>query len=235
MEFKIDNWGLKDVLELENYLISISNPPKSKYTQNIVRTSLPVLAIPSPKLKDISKQIFKGNYLSFLDTNTYSTYEITLISGYIINLISDFETLKKHLEKYVSHVDCWGSCDILKISSKIEREKLFKLAKEYTKSKEPFKVRVGLKIMFSFVQDSKYKYEIFKTLNSFQNEKHYYVNMILAWLFCEMFIKNKTETYEFLKTHKRNSFVINKGIQKCRDSFRVSQIDKDNLLKYKVK
>ena len=70
--------------------------------------------------------------------------------------------LEKHLEKYVSHVDCWGSCDILKISSKIDREKLFKLAKEYTKSKEPFKVRVGLKIMFSFVQDSKYKYEIFK-------------------------------------------------------------------------
>ena len=77
--------------------------------------------------------------------------------------------------------------------------------------------------------------DIFKVLNSFKTEEHYYVNMMLAWLLSECFVKYREETFEFLKKHKLNKFVINKGISKCRDSFRVSKEDKEFLLKYKVK
>jgi 3-methyladenine DNA glycosylase AlkD len=72
-------------------------------------------------------------------------------------------------------------------------------------------------------------------MNSFYNEDHYYVNMMNAWIFCECFIKRREKTIAFLKTHKLNKFTINKGISKCRDSFRVSKEDKEMLLGYKVK
>jgi hypothetical protein len=54
-----------------------------------------------------------------------------------------------------------------------------------------------------------------------------------SWLFCECFIKRRDKTIEFLKNHKLNKFTINKGISKCRDSYRVSKEDKEMLMKYR--
>ncbi len=57
--------------------------------------------------------------------------------------------------------------------------------------------------------------------------------MVNAWLICECFIKQREATIKFLDTNKLNKFTINKAVQKCRDSHRVSKEDKDMLLKYK--
>ena len=57
--------------------------------------------------------------------------------------------------------------------------------------------------------------------------------MIIAWLLAEMFIKFREKTLNFFETGKINDFVINKAVQKCRDSFRVSKEDKKMLLKFK--
>ena len=90
-------------------------------------------------------------------------------------------------------------------------------------------------MLFRLVKDEKYLLNVFDILNSFQNENEYYVNMVNAWLVCECFIHQREETIEFLKTHKLNDFTINKAIQKCRESYRVSAEDKEMLLKYKKK
>ena len=58
--------------------------------------------------------------------------------------------------------------------------------------------------------------------------------MAISWLMCELIIKNREQTLEYLKHHKLNDFTINKTISKCRDSYRVSKEDKEFLLKYKV-
>ena len=57
--------------------------------------------------------------------------------------------------------------------------------------------------------------------------------MIISWLVCELFIKQREKTIEFLKINKLNPFQINKAISKCRDSFRVSKEDKENLLEFR--
>lgn len=67
------------------------------------------------------------------------------------------------------------------------------------------------------------------------NEEHYYVNMVIAWLLCDMFIYNREKTLKYLESHHLNKFTVNKFVSKCRDSFRVSTEDKDLLLKYKIK
>ena len=77
--------------------------------------------------------------------------------------------------------------------------------------------------------------EIFDIIDSLQNEKKYYVNMAVAWLMCELMIKNRIQTLKYLENHKLNDFTINKTISKCRDSFRVSKEDKEFLLKYRIK
>ena len=83
------------------------------------------------------------------------------------------------------------------------------------------------------LENDKYIDEIYNRLNKFENETEYYVNMINAWLICELFIKRRDKTLEFLKNNKLNKFTINKAISKCRDSYRVSNKDKEILLKYR--
>jgi hypothetical protein len=52
--------------------------------------------------------------------------------------------------------------------------------------------------------------------------------------FVNVLLKEEKRQLSF-KNHKLNKFTINKGISKCRDSYRVSVEDKEMLLKYKIK
>lgn len=90
-------------------------------------------------------------------------------------------------------------------------------------------------ILFYFVTDNSYIDKIFDLLDKFENEEHYYVNMMNSCLLSECFIKQRRETLKYLNNNKLNSFTLNRGIQKCRESRRASEEDKEMLKKYKVK
>ena len=85
--------------------------------------------------------------------------------------------------------------------------------------------------MFEFI--SKDIDVIFNILDSLSQEKEYYVNMSAAWLLCERFIKCRQNTLNYFELNKTNSFIINKAISKCCDSFRVSKEDKILLKQFK--
>ena len=59
-------WTASDIQELENYLYSLKNDEKIEWTKNIINTSYPVLAIKLDIIRNIAKQILKGNFESFL-------------------------------------------------------------------------------------------------------------------------------------------------------------------------
>ena len=57
--------------------------------------------------------------------------------------------------------------------------------------------------------------------------------MALGWFLSESFVKRREETLKLFETTALNTFTTNKAIQKIRESFRVSNDDKQTLLKYK--
>lgn len=226
-------WTLKDKEEFQKYLKSFENKDKIEWTKNILNTKMPVLAIKTPFLKEIAKEISKGNYLSFLDLMIWEYYENTPINGVLISKINDFITMKKYLDIYCTKADNWATIDTVSFNIKNKEKEFLYLVNEYIKSKNTFTRRMGINILFNFTNNKKYTKKIFKILDMFEKEEEYYVNMINAWLLCEMMIKHRKETIEYLENNKLNKFTINKGIQKCRDSYRVTKEDKDMLLKYK--
>ncbi len=235
MNLTRENWSKKDGKNFIKYLETLKNQEKVKWSKNLLNTNMPVLAIKTPVIKDIAKKIGEGNYISFLDLELNDYYENSAINGFLISQIKDFKIMKKYLDKYVLKIDNWASCDLLSFTVKNREKEFYNLSLEYINSEKPFVKRVGLGILFKLIENDDYIDKIFAIMNSFYEEKHYYVNMMNAWLFCECFIKRREKTIEFLKTHKLNKFTINKGISKCRDSYRVSIDDKEMLLKYKIK
>ncbi len=235
MELIKEKWKKEDSVLFNNYLKNLENIEKVEWTKKIINTNMKVLAIKTAVIKEIAKNINKGNSLSFLDLELDRFYENMSLNAILISKIKDFDEKKKYLDKYVLKIDNWAACDILSFDVKNKEKEHYNLSLEYIKSDRPFVRRVGLLILFSFIKNDEYIEKIFEILNSFYEENHYYVNMMIAWLFCECFIKRREETREFLKTHKLNKFTINKGISKCRDSYRVAKNDKEMLIKYRVK
>lgn len=235
MDLRKEKWNKKYGRELIEYLESLKNSDKIEWSKNLLNTTMPVLAIKTPVIKSIVKEISQGNYLSFLDLDLDDYYESLAISGLLISNTKDFEVMKKYLDKYVIKIDNWASCDLLSFNMTGNEKKFYNLALEYVKNDKPFVRRVGLNILFKLISNDQYIDKIYKIMNSFYDETHYYVNMMNAWLFCECFIKRRNQTIDFLKSHKLNKFTINKGISKCRDSYRVSKEDKEMIIQYRVK
>ena len=230
-----ENWTKNDGKEFIEYFKTFSNPEKMEWSKNILNTNMPILAIKTPVIKKIVDEISKGNYLSFLDLELNEYYENSAINGFLICKINDFDIMKSYLDRYMQSVDNWALCDLLSFKVKNHEKEFYDLSINYINSTKPFIRRLGLGILFNFINNDNYIDKIFNIMNRFYNEEHYYVNMMNAWLLCECFIKRKNETTNFLKDHKLNRFTINKAISKCRDSYRVSSEDKEMLLKYKIK
>ncbi|MDO5569415.1 MAG: DNA alkylation repair protein [bacterium] len=228
-------WTNSDIEEFQQYLKTYQKNKNNERMITLLKTSLPVLCLNTPTIKEIVNQIAKGNYLEFLDLMIWQYYENTAINGFLICKIKDFNTMKKYLDIYSNKCDNWATCDLLSFNVKNNEEKYYNLVLEYIKSDKPFVRRIGMSILFNFIDNDSYINKIFDLLDSFNKEEHYYVNMMNAWLLCECYIKQKDRTINYLKHHKLNKFTINKAIQKCRESRRISQEEKEELLKYKNK
>ena len=232
MELIKEKWNSKDIEEFNKYLESKKRPEKMDFTVKTINTKMQVLAIPIPELRKIANQIYKGNFISYLDAFNNRYFENTIINAVLINNIKDLKTKKHYILKL--KIDNWATVDILKFNIKNQEQEYLNLAKEYLKSKQEFIRRIGVRILFNYTGDEDLT-EIFNIIDSLQTEEKYYVNMAVAWLMCELMIKNRNQTLKYLENHKLNDFTINKTISKCRDSYRVSKADKDFLLKYRIK
>ena len=234
MQLIKNNWDKQDILDLEDYLFSLGNLERAKQENKIINTKQFVLSFHMPELRVMANEIFKGNYISFLDLNPSKYYEEYLLQAFIISKIKDMKLQQKYLDKYLPQVDSWAHTDSLKyfINKKNEKE-WWEYSLILLKSKDTFKRRCGIMIMFKYFVTTDYLNDIFSAINTLQDEQEYYVNMAVAWLVCECFIKRRSETLLFLQNNKLNTFTQNKAISKCRDSFRVSKEDKDMLLTLK--
>ena len=228
------SWSRQDGNQFNQYLAGLANPEKIEWTKSIINTKLPVLAIKSPVIKSIAKEIKGGNYLSFLELGLDTYYENFAVNSALISAVKDFDVMAEYLRRYSKKIECWAACDSLSFNVKGREAQFWQLSQDYLQSPLPFERRVALLILMKLVNNDSYIDKIFDTMNLLHDESEYYVNMMNAWLLCECFIKQRDKTLSYLKTHKLNKFTINKGISKCRDSFRVSKEDKELLLKYKV-
>lgn len=235
MDLNKEIWTKDDIDNFQKYLESfkLNDEEKINWYKKIINTSLPILGLNAKKVGNIVNQIHDGNYLSFLDFMCWQYYENVSINGLLICKIKDFDVMKKYLDIYSEYVDNWANCDLLTFNIKGNEERYMNLVLKYIRSSRPFKRRIGVKILFEFLDDERYLDDIFMILEQLSDEEQYYVNMIIAWLLSECFVRYRNRTIEIFKNNNLKKFVINKAISKCRDSRRVKLEDKELLLQYK--
>lgn len=227
-------WTKKDGEDFNRLLLSMARADKIEWTRRIVNTSMPLLALRAEEITALSKQIKAGNVLSFLDLDLCEYHENTMLNAKLISSLKDFDEFEKYLYMLIAHIDNWATCDTLSFGIwEKNKPKFLVLQQKLACDPRTFARRISVDMLFPLVDEENIAY-ILNFVESLSEEKEYYVNMAAAWLICDCFIKRRAETLLCFESGRLNDFIVNKAVQKCRDSFRVSNADKDLLLKYRV-
>lgn len=227
MELIRDNWNKNDYKELIDYLFSIRDIKYREFHASLGVDSS-IIGIKTPVLKNIAKEISKGNYKEYLSLSNNLYYEEIMIYGFIICNIKDLDESVKYLEIYKNKINNWANCDLFCSSYKIvkkNKEYFYRYINNNIKSNNNWIRRLCFVLLLNNYVEESYLGYIFKLCDEYNNEE-YYVNMSIAWLISVCYIKYPSNTIKYIKNNKLNDFTHNKAIQKIRESYRVSREDK---------
>lgn len=202
--------------------------PKN-YKYNYIGVRLPIL-------RKMAKTISKEDYISFININKHNTFEEIMIHGFIIGYIKrDINTVINLYKEFIKYIDNWSICDStsnnLKIIHKYPKEGL-KLVKWCLNHKKTYYKRVGYVLLLNyFIKEDQLDY-IFESCNN-KNTDEYYINMAVAWLIAECYIKYPEKTILYIKDNKLDKWTHNKAIQKIKESNRIDSQTKQTLNRYK--
>ena len=231
-------WNEKSYKEFLKYLFSIKDDKYKEFHSSLVLDSrYEMIGIRVPIMRNIAKEIAKGDIEQFLKYAQDNYYEEVMIQGLVISHIRDEEKFDKHFKEHIKKIDNWALCDSFCSSLKIvekNKEKYFPEAIKLSLDEEEFISRVGLIIILNHFISKENLSIIMTTLNKIRSDK-FYINMAEAWLVCEMYTKFPEQTKRFLEDNKLNKFTQNKAISKIHDSYRVSKEEKEMLNTLKKK
>ena len=194
-----------------------------------------VIGVKNPFIRKISKSLYlTGEYKKFIDKVPHKYLEENLVHIHTLNLIKDYDEAIYSLKKIVPYMNNWMVTDTVGSRTfEKNKDKLTISINKWLKSRKPYTIRLAIILLKKYFLDDLFKLE---QLNKVISIKHddYYVKMMQAWYIAEGLIKHEKEFLNVIKKKKLDSFIQNKSIQKARESYRISNNLKKELLKYKV-
>ncbi len=188
-----------------------------------------------PHIRAIAKEIRNTDEAEvFLNTLPHKYFEENNLHGYLLEEIKDFDKAIEKAEKFLPYIDNWATCDT--ISPKIFRKNippLYEKIKVWLKSEHTYTIRFGVNMLMKFFLDENFNNEVLLLVAEIKSEE-YYVNMVRAWFFATALAKQRNSALPYLTEKKLDKWTHNKTIQKCIESYRISDEDKTLLKEMKL-
>lgn len=187
-----------------------------------------------PQVKKLAKAIYKeGDYADFLAELPHKYYDENMLHGQIISEFKKFDDCVAEIEKFLPYVDNWAVCDTMvpKVLGK-NKTALMEKIKAWTASDRVYTCRFGIRMIMNHFLDSDFKPEYLEIPAGIHSEE-YYVNMMIAWFYATALAKQWDATIGYITENRLGDFVHNKTIQKARESYRITDEQKEYLKKFK--
>ena len=142
-----------------------------------------------------------------------------------------FAEKEELIEKCLPVIDGWGVCDLFCATLKeVEkhREEFLPNIERYIAMGTEFSQRFGYILLLGCYMEEEYLPVIFRLLGEAKTEC-YYTYMGAAWLLAEVLVKFYGEGVRYLKEGALDGRTKNKAIQKARESFRLTDEQKNYL------
>lgn len=183
-----------------------------------------------PDVRKLAKAIYKeGDYEEFLSDLPHKYYDENMLHGLILSEFKDYDKCVEYVEKFLPYVDNWAVCDIMspKVFKKHKDEFITKV-KEWSASSDTYTCRFGMEMLMSHYLDDDYRPEYLEIPAAVVSEE-YYVNMMIAWFYATALAKQWDTTVKIIEDNRLGVWTHNKTIQKARESYRITDEQKEYL------
>ncbi|MGN0494868.1 MAG: DNA alkylation repair protein [Lachnospiraceae bacterium] len=218
--------------EITDLLMELKDEEYANFHRKLIPNILPekVIGVRTPALRKLAKQISRESYCrDFLKELPHSYYDENQLHGFIISEIKDFDACMEELEKFLPFIDNWATCD--QTSPKIfkkRKEDLLPYIRKWLDSEHTYTIRFGIGMLMQHFLDEDFLPEYPAMVSGIQSEE-YYVNMEIAWYMATALAKQWDATIPYIEQGKMDVWVHNKTIQKARESYRITQEQKEYL------
>ncbi len=195
-----------------------------------------IIGIRVPLLRKYAKEFSKTDEAEiFIKNLPHKYYEEDNLHAFLIEQITDYQTVIEELNTFLPYIDNWATCDGL--SPKVFAENTDKLTAEinkWLKSEHIYTVRFAVNMLMKFYLDDNFKEYFFQKVAEIKSDE-YYVKMVQAWYFATALAKQWDSAVLYLTENKLDVWVHNKTIQKAVESYRITPQQKEYLKKLKRK
>lgn len=223
---------------LKDKLFELSDEKYKKFHSGLCPNTDNIIGVRLPKLREIAKEIAKGDWRDFLAISSNDYYEEVMINGLVIAYAKcDVDEKLNYIESFVPKIDNWAICDSFCNSLKFvnkNKEKVWEFIQPYLKSNKEFEIRFAVVIILNYYITEDYIDLILETLDEVKHEG-YYVKMAVAWAISVCYVKFPKKTESVFEENLLDDFTHNKSIQKIRESYRVPKESKERLQKMRRK
>ena len=216
--------------DLRDKLFELSDEKFKTFHSRLCPNTDNIIGVRLPLLRQLAKEIAKGDWRNFLSNSKEEYYEEILINGLVIAYAKcDVEERLNYIESFVPKIDNWAICDsfcnTLKFVNK-NKEIMWEFIQSYLKSYNELEIRFAVVIILNQYITEDYIDLVLKTLDNIKHDG-YYVKMAIAWAISMCFVKFEEKTMAYLKDNSLDDFTYNKSLQKICESLRIDKNTKE--------
>ena len=233
---KMDCWT-KEKLQAE--LKALQDLKYQKFHSSLLPGVQNIIGVRMPLLRKLAKEVLRGDWRSYLDSsvaepNTY--YEEDIIQALLIGTSKlSWQERHAYIKEFVPKINNWAVCDLFCVTLKEAQrypQEYWQMLMPYFNSSNAYDLRFASVMLLNHFTGDEFVEEALNLLEAIKHED-YYVKMGVAWAISIFYIKQPQLTLKLIKQNNLDDFTHNKAIQKIRESFRVSNEDKEMLNRFK--
>ncbi len=189
-----------------------------------------IIGVRTPILRKYAKELIKGEGREVILSSLPHRYlEEDSLHVFFINEIKDFDTCLVELERFLPYVDNWATCDGIRPRSFLNNtDRLIPHIEGWLKSEHTYTVRFAIEMLMVYYLGEHFD-ERYNDMVAGVESDEYYVNMMIAWYFATALAKRWDDTVVIIDDARLTPWVHNKTIQKARDSYRITDEQKQYL------
>lgn len=219
-------------------LASLGDEKYKKFHERLIPGTTMAYGVRVPAMRAIAKKVIRQDPRGFLAAGIPGSYEETMVRGMVIaGMKLPMAERLPLVEGFLPMIDNWAVCDCFCSGFQLKKEEdralMWQFILPLFQSAEEFAARFAVVMFLSHYVTEDKAGEGLSLLESMA-QPQYYVRMAVAWAVSVCYVKFPQLTLPLLERRTLPPFTQNKSIQKIRESYRVSQEDKDALLRYKV-
>lgn len=195
-----------------------------------------IIGVRTPILRTFAKKLYKENdYFDFLSDLPHKYFDENQLHAFLISEIKDYEVCVEELNKFLPFVDNWATCD--QMSPKVfgnHKKELSEQINVWISSKKTYTLRFAVGMLMQHFSDADFDLKYPKMISAIKSDE-YYVKMMIAWYFATALAKQYDSIILFLENDVLDKWTHNKTIQKCSESYRITDEQKKYLRTLKRK